>query len=97
MASLSSVARGIVFGATRLVAIAAAVAAVSPAAFARPRVERVIERRVEKLEAMERRIEAAAQMPPKPADVRRALRRGEPLPPLPARGGSQEEIGRAHV
>lgn len=48
-------------------------------AVAKPRVERVVERRIMRLETMERRMEAAAQMPPRPADVRRALRAGVPV------------------
>jgi hypothetical protein len=47
---------------------------------AKPRAERIAERRIIRLEAMERRMEAAAQMPPRPVDVRRAIRSGAPLP-----------------
>lgn len=67
----------------------AAAAATATDALAKPRTERVIERRVTRLEAMEQRLEAAAEMPPRPADVRRAIRRGEPLPPRgPKAGGA---------
>lgn len=52
---------------------------VASEAVAKPRPERVVERRIMRLETMERRMEAAAQMPPRPADVRRALRAGVPV------------------
>lgn len=57
----------------------ACVGLTSSEAIAKPRVERVVERRIVRLETMERRMEAAAQMPPRPADVRRALRAGVPV------------------
>jgi hypothetical protein len=57
--------------------IAAAAACVTVAE-AKPRAERITERRIMRLEAMERRMEAAAQLPPRPADVRRAIRSGAP-------------------
>jgi hypothetical protein len=46
---------------------------------ANPRTERIIERRIMRLEAMERRMEAAAELPPRPVDVRRAIRAGVPV------------------
>jgi hypothetical protein len=49
---------------------------------AKPRAERITERRIIRLEAMERRMEAAAQMPPRPMDVRRAIRSGAALPAM---------------
>lgn len=58
----------------------AAVVACIDVAEAKPRAERIAERRIMRLEAMERRMEAAAQMPPRPVDVRRAIRAGAPLP-----------------
>lgn len=58
----------------------ATVVACFDVAEAKPRAERIAERRIVRLEAMERRMEAAAQMPPRPVDVRRAIRSGGPLP-----------------
>jgi hypothetical protein len=55
-------------------------AAASEATAARPpRAERIATRRLERIDVLERRAEAAAEMPPRPADVRRLLRRGVPL------------------
>lgn len=68
--------------------------AVSEATAAPPsRTERIAIRRLERIEMIERKAEAAAEMPPRPADVRRLLRRGVPLseimPQPPAtRGGN---------
>ncbi|MFM7034276.1 MAG: hypothetical protein ACKOYJ_03640 [Planctomycetia bacterium] len=59
---------------------ASALAAWSQESVANPRTERLIDRRLDRIEAIERRAEAEARMPPRPADVRRAIRRGEPLP-----------------
>jgi hypothetical protein len=70
-----------VFAAASRVALCVAAAAAGiNVAEAKPRAERIAERRIIRLEAMERRMEAAAQMPPRPADVRRAIRSGAPLP-----------------
>ena len=77
-----------------LVAVISCVAAASEATAARPpRAERIAIRRIERIEVLERRAEAAAEMPPRPADVRRLLRQGVPLSeimpkPPTARGGS---------
>ena len=65
---------------SRVVLCMAAVAACVDVAEAKPRAERIAERRIIRLEAMERRMEAAAQMPPRPVDVRRAIRSGAPVP-----------------
>ena len=55
-------------------------AAASEATAARPpRAERIASRRLERIEVIERRAETAAEMPPRPADVRRMVRRGVPL------------------
>jgi hypothetical protein len=55
-------------------------ASASEAAAAPPsRTERIAIRRLERIEMLERKAEAAAEMPPRPADVRRMLRRGVPL------------------
>jgi hypothetical protein len=63
-----------------VVVISCVAAAASEATAARPpRVERIATRRLERIEVLERRAEAAAEMPPRPADVRRLLRRGVPL------------------
>lgn len=75
-----------------LVAIIGCVAAVASEATAAqpPRAERIATRRLERIEVLERRAEAAAEMPPRPADVRRLLRRGVPLSeiiPPAGRGG----------
>jgi hypothetical protein len=76
-----------------VVVISCVAAAASEATAARPpRVERIASRRLERIEVLERRAEAAAEMPPRPADVRRLLRRGVPLseimpqPPTPRSG-----------
>ncbi len=66
--------------ASRVALCVAAAAAGIDVAEAKPRAERIAERRIIRLEAMERRMEAAAQMPPRPVDVRRAIRSGAPLP-----------------
>ena len=67
------------------------VAATSVVNAAQPsRTERIAIRRLERIEVLERRAEAAAEMPPRPADVRRMLRRGMPLSeilPPTGRGG----------
>jgi hypothetical protein len=69
-------------------------AAASEATAARPpRAERIATRRLERIEVLERKAEAAAEMPPRPVDVRRLLRRGVPLSeimpqPPAARSGS---------
>jgi hypothetical protein len=69
-----------VFAAASRVALCVAAAAAGiNVAEAKPRAERIAERRIIRLEAMERRMEAAAQMPPRPADVRRAIRSGAPV------------------
>jgi hypothetical protein len=63
-----------------VVVISCVAAAASEATAARPpRAERIATRRLERIEVLERRAEAAAEMPPRPADVRRLLRRGVPL------------------
>ena len=67
-------------GTARLVLGVAAGAACIDVAEAKPRVERIAERRIIRLEAMEQRMKAAAQMPPRPVDVRRAIRSGTPVP-----------------
>ena len=73
------------------VAIGCVAAAASVAIAAPPlRAERIATRRLERIEVLERRAEAAAEMPPRPADVRRLLRRGVPLSeimPPAGRGG----------
>ena len=66
-------------GAARVALCFAAVAAGVDVAEAKPRVERITDRRLMRLESMERRMEAAAQLPPRPADVRRAIRSGVPV------------------
>ena len=66
--------------AQRVALCAAAVVAAAGVAEARPRVERITERRIMRLEAMERRMEAQSQLPPRPADVRRAIRSGAAAP-----------------
>jgi hypothetical protein len=77
-----------------VVVISCVAAAASEATAARPpRAERIATRRLERIEVLERRAEAAAEMPPRPADVRRLLRRGVPLSeimpqPPAARSGS---------
>ena len=87
-----------VFAAASRVALCVAAAAAGiNVAEAKPRAERIAERRIIRLEAMERRMEAAAQMPPRPADVRRAIRSGAPVagvgpnaaPPVVARPAPQ--------
>jgi hypothetical protein len=67
-------------GALQTALFVAAVSCCIDVAEAKPRAERIAERRIMRLEAMERRMEAAAQMPPRPVDVRRAIRSGAPVP-----------------
>jgi hypothetical protein len=78
-----------------LVAVISCVAAAASEATAArpPRAERIATRRLERIEVLERKAEAAAEMPPRPVDVRRLLRRGVPLSeimpqPPAARSGS---------
>jgi hypothetical protein len=80
MPSRTTVKSRVCAGALQTALVVAAVSCCIDVAEARPRVERIAERRIIRLEAMERRMEAAAQMPPRPADVRRAIRTGAPLP-----------------
>jgi hypothetical protein len=73
-----------------IAAIAVGVALPSPVQAARPpRAERIAGRRLERIEAIERRAEASAEMPPKPSEVRRMLRRGEQLPDSAKRGDAR--------
>jgi hypothetical protein len=73
-----------------LVAVIGCVAATASEATAAPpsRAERLVIRRLERIEVLERRAEAAAEMPPRPADVRRMLRRGVPLSEIMPKAGS---------
>ena len=73
-----------------LVAVIGCVAATASEATAAPpsRAERLVVRRLERIEVLERRAEAAAEMPPRPADVRRMLRRGVPLSEIMTKAGS---------
>jgi hypothetical protein len=80
MPSRSTVKSRVFAGAARLVLGVAAGAACIDVAEAKPRAERIAERRIIRLEAMEQRMKAAAQMPPRPVDVRRAIRSGAPVP-----------------
>ncbi|MFN5756695.1 MAG: hypothetical protein ACK54F_02010 [Planctomycetia bacterium] len=80
MPSRTTVKSRVCAGALQTALLCAAVSCCIDVAEAKPRVERIAERRIMRLEAMERRMEAAAQMPPRPADVRRAIRAGAPLP-----------------
>ncbi|MFM8634370.1 MAG: hypothetical protein ACKOEX_06105 [Planctomycetia bacterium] len=79
------IVRRITVIAGRLALAAACLAAWSQESNANPRTERLIDRRLDRIEAIERRAEAEARMPPRPADVRRAIRRGEPLPDAEAK------------
>ena len=78
-----------VFSGGLVAAIGCAAATASEATAAPPsRAERLVIRRLERIEVLERRAEAAAEMPPRPADVRRMLRRGVPLSEImPKTGG----------
>jgi hypothetical protein len=80
MPSRTTVKFRVCAGALQTALVVAAVSYCVDVAEAKPRVERIAERRIVRLEAMERRMEAAAQMPPRPVDVRRAIRAGAPLP-----------------
>lgn len=79
MPSLPRLVSRVSVAAARAIVCLAFVSAGIDAAEAKPRVERITERRLMRLETMERRIEAAAELPPRPADVRRALRSGVPF------------------
>lgn len=83
-----SAGRSTTFRSMAAVVMLAALPSVAQAARP-PRAERIGERRLERIEVIERRAEAAAEMPPKPAEVRRLLRRGEPLPDAATRGDSR--------
>lgn len=50
-----------------------------------PRFERVAARRLVRIESIERRAEVAEEMPPRPSEVRRLLRRGVPLSEITSR------------
>ena len=50
-----------------------------------PRFERVAVRRLERIESIERRAELVEEMPPRPLEVRRLLRRGIPLSEITSR------------
>ncbi len=80
MSPRSTVKSRVFAGAARLVLCVAAGAVCVDVAEAKPRAERIAERRIIRLEAMEQRMKAAAQMPPRPVDVRRAIRSGAPVP-----------------
>lgn len=79
MPSLPRIVSRVSVAAARATVCLALVSSGINAAEAKPRVERITERRLMRLETMERRIEAAAQLPPRPAEVRRALRSGVPV------------------
>ena len=71
------------------------VAATEATAARPPRAERIVTRRLERIEVLERKAEAAAEMPPRPVDVRRLLRRGVPLSEIMPQGGSRSAAAAA--
>lgn len=80
MPSRSTVKSRVFAVAARLLLCVVAGAACIDVAEAKPRAERIAERRIIRLEAMEQRMKAVAEMPPRPVDVRRAIRSGAPVP-----------------